>query len=76
MRCFIAKAREQVFSGNWQACANWGLDLVKDDPSLVVKLHIARAGEKQARVCSEISCDGIRTIPQGRYLPLRKLKGV
>lgn len=75
MRSYIAKAGGRSYSGGWHGCAHWGIKQVRDDCSLLVKIHAVRAGEKQARVVSEISVDGIREIPNGRYVRLRKLRG-
>jgi hypothetical protein len=47
---------------------------VKDNGSLLVKIHTVRAGEKEGRVVSEVSKDGVRLIANGRYVPLRKLR--
>lgn len=51
----------------------WSMDKVKDDSSLLVKFHVVRAGEKQARVIAEISSDGMRVVDDGRYVALSRL---
>jgi hypothetical protein len=52
----------------------WGKEQVRDDSSLLVKIHAVRAGEKLGWVVTEISTGSIRAIPNGRYVPLRKLR--
>lgn len=74
MRSYIAKAGGRSFSGGWHGCIYWGKEQVRDDRSLLVKIHAVRPGEKEGRVVSEISKEGIRIISNGRYVSLRKLR--
>ncbi len=76
MRCCIAKGGGQSISGGWLYCLNWGIEQVKDDFSLVVKIYSVRAGEKQGRVIAEITGEGLKLIKDGRHVPLRKQQGV
>lgn len=75
MRSYIAKGGCCKYTGGWYGCAHWGMEQVRDDGSLIVKIHAIRAGEKLGRVVSEISTDGIRMIQNGRFVPLKKLRG-
>jgi len=74
MRCYIAKCKSETFSGGWLYCLNLGFARVKEDPSLVVKIHSVRAGEPRGRVVAEITHDGVRLIRNGRHVPLRQLE--
>ncbi|MEJ1372594.1 MAG: hypothetical protein RPU32_12545 [Candidatus Sedimenticola sp. (ex Thyasira tokunagai)] len=60
-------------SGSWAACLNWGVTKIKEDPSLVVKIHTVRAGEPNGRVVAEMTNDGLRLIDDGRYIHRKKL---
>lgn len=73
MRSYIARAGGRHYSGGWNGCVHWGVEQVREDGSLLVKIHTVRGGEKQARVVAELTSDGLRLIPNGRYVPLSKL---
>lgn len=75
MRSYIAKSYGLVTAGGWGYCLNWAVDRIREDSSPLVKIHVVRAGEKQARVVAELTSEGIRLIPNGRYVSLRKLRG-
>ena len=69
MRCYVAKDRGTTYSGSWMSCLAWGSEQVKNAPTLVVKIHSIRMGEKLGRVVAEVTELGVRIIPNGRYLP-------
>ena len=69
MKCYIAKDRNTTYSGGWMSCLAWGSKQVQNAPSAVVKIHSIRMGEKFGRVVAEVTQQGVRIIPNGRYLP-------
>ncbi len=75
MKCFVAKTGGKIFSGGWLDSMGWGITQVREDLSSVVKIYTVRAGEKHGRVFAEITKDGVRLIQNGRYMPLRRLRG-
>jgi len=76
MKSYIGKSDRLLFCGGWLHCLNWGMEQVKADKSAVIKIHVARAGEKTGRVVAEITNDGIRLIRNGRYVPLSGFREV
>ena len=75
MRCYIATIGNNVYMNGWQACYQWAKDHIKTNSSHIVKIHLARAGEKTMRIVAEVSDDGIKHISDGRYVPLKAIRG-
>jgi len=75
MRCYIATRLGGTYTGGWYGCLAWAQGEVREDPLLVVKLHVARPRVKTVRVIAEVTANGVRLIGNGRNVPLAALRG-
>lgn len=74
MTVYITTTTSHSFTGGWFQCLAWAQQQVSASSDTVVKFHLARAGEKTATVVAEATTEGLRIIPNGRKIPLRKLQ--
>ena len=75
MRSYLAQSQGQTFPGSYGACLSWAVARVKEDPSSVVKVYTARAGERRGKVILEVTDTNVRLIPNGRQTPVKSLPG-
>ncbi len=73
MRCYVAVSGGCPSTGGWSQCLHWATQQIKENDSAAVKIHIARGGEKHARVVAEITKDGFKSIKSGRSVAIKKL---
>ncbi len=68
MRGYLAKTRGKQHAGGYQDCLRWGVDLVRHNPSIVVQIYVARAGEPTGKVIAEVTDNCIRPVENGRHV--------
>jgi hypothetical protein len=76
MKTFIASTGRQRISTSWYHALSWACEKVRVDADNIVKIYIARPGDKRARVVAEVTHEGIRQIEKGRLVDLKKLEVV
>lgn len=73
MHTYIAiTGQGNATTGGWFQCLQWAKQQIEDTVT-VVKVFVAKPGEKEARVVGEVSLDGVRFLPGERQLAIRKL---
>jgi len=74
MRTFYAFEHQTCVSGSFVRCQQWAKARAELAEGAVVKIALARGGEKQARIIAEQTLEGFRFTRAGRTLPVDALR--
>lgn len=71
MRVTFCKYHKKLFTGNFLTCLVWASDIAMKK-NLTIPIFTVRPESSDARLIAEVSSDGVRFIPRGRYAKILK----
>jgi hypothetical protein len=74
MVLYFVLAHGVAYPGGFAQCVQLARERHAAEPESVIKIARARAGEQFAEVVAEIAREGERLIPDGRTVPVSKLR--
>ena len=74
MKTYYAFEQQSCVSGSFVRCQQWAQARTELSEKAVVKIAMARGGEKQARIIAEHTLEGFRFTRSGRTLPVHALQ--
>ena len=68
MKIYVAIIGTEHHIDGWYGCLQWAGKQARH--MQIVKIHVARAGEKDMRIVAEVTEKGVRLIKDGRVIPI------